>query len=73
MELKTSDQWQILCKTKVLDPDGWDRKNFQYSWHEEKISRNEFERRLLFSTVEGFRCKMWKDKDPSNLRLEKHG
>lgn len=74
MELRTSDQWQILCNIKVLDPDGWDRSRFQYSWYEEKISREEFERRLAFSTIEGFNVsKIWKDKaNPSDLRLEKN-
>ena len=52
MELKTSEEWQKLCKIEVLDPDGWDRANLQFSWYEEKISRNEFERRLAPSTVQ---------------------
>ena len=30
--------------------DGWDRKNYQYSWFEEKISLSEFEKRLMKST-----------------------
>lgn len=50
-EFKTSDEWQ---KTNpniiVLDPDGWDRANYQFSWFEEKISLEEYERRILYST-----------------------
>lgn len=35
---KTSQEWQELYpEIKVLDPDGWDRTNFQYSWYKEKI------------------------------------
>ena len=35
---KTSAQWQSLYPyPKVLDPDGWDRKNYDYSWNEELI------------------------------------
>ena len=52
MDLKTSEEWQKLCNIKVLDPDGWDRKNFQFSWYEESISREEFLNRLLISTCE---------------------
>ena len=51
-ELKTSEEWSKLCKHIVLDEDGWDRENFQYSWHEERITREEFEKRFLSSTVQ---------------------
>ena len=50
MDTRTSEEWQKLCRHEILDPDGWDRKNFQFSWHEEKITREEFEARLLRST-----------------------
>lgn len=50
--LKTSQEWQEIFYTiKVVDPDGWDRKNFQYSWHEEKITREEYSNRIEKSTV----------------------
>jgi hypothetical protein len=53
-ELKTSEEWQNqFTSTKVLDPDGWDRKNYQYSWFEEKITLAEYESRLSRSTVKG--------------------
>lgn len=49
---KTSEDWQKKLNTIiVLDPDGWDRKNFQYSWFEEKISREEYIRRVEKSTA----------------------
>ena len=35
---------------KVIDPDGWDRKNFDYSWKEEKITLEEYEARRSQST-----------------------
>jgi len=50
---KTADEWladPAYRGTTVLDPDGWDRKNFAASWNEH-ITRAEFERRLLNSTV----------------------
>ena len=54
-ELKTSAEWQAIYPyPAVLDPDGWDRKNFQHSWYEEQITREEYERRLTFSTCQGF-------------------
>jgi len=50
MELKTSEQWVKEKGSKILDPDGWDRKNFQFSFYEELISEQEFTHRLLHST-----------------------
>ena len=52
---KTSEEWQsIFPYPKVLDPDGWDRKNYDYSWKEEKITLEEYENRLSNST-----CMFW--------------
>lgn len=43
---KTFEEWQsIFPYPKVLDPDGWDRKNYDYSWKEEKITLEEYEAR----------------------------
>lgn len=49
--LKTSQEWlDILYPgTIVMDPDGWDRKNFEKNWNE-KINKEEFEKRLCYST-----------------------
>lgn len=51
---ENSDYW---CKKKgltlgedILDPDGWDRANFEESWNE-KITEAEFHSRLLMSTI----------------------
>ena len=42
-KLRTSEEWQTLQPdTVVLDPDGWDRQNFQYSWYEELITLTEY-------------------------------
>lgn len=46
----TSAEWAAQLGAEVLDPDGWDRRNFIFSWHEEVISRAEFDRRYLAST-----------------------
>lgn len=68
-ELRTSAEWQRLCTIIVLDVDGWDRKNYDYSWGKERISRSEFENRMQRSTtignvvnVDGSRIEMWKDR-----------
>jgi len=47
---KTSEQWQQDYDYIVLDPDGWDRKNFDYSWNMELITIQEFIRRAMSST-----------------------
>lgn len=50
-ETKTSEEWfKEYEEATILDPDGWDRKNFQFSWHEEKITFEEFEQRVMRST-----------------------
>ena len=50
-EIKTSEEWYKGCEVTILDPDGWDRRNFQFSWHEEMITKEEFDKRVLSSTV----------------------
>ena len=31
----SSADWQVIFdKVEVLDPDGWDRKNYEQSWQE---------------------------------------
>lgn len=50
--LKTADEWLATEKYSgynVLDPDGWDRSNFNESWAE-KITEEEFLNRLHLST-----------------------
>ena len=52
---KTSEEWNKdpeLSNVLILDPDGWDRSNFQYSWYEEKISKEEFIGKRSKSTVQ---------------------
>jgi hypothetical protein len=54
-ELKSSQEWLEEIQEKfpqvmVLDPDGWDRKNYQESWNE-PITKAEFEKRFARSTV----------------------
>lgn len=53
-EKKTSEEWQKLCTVIILDPDGWDRSSegWEYSWYKEKITRNEFEKRMCSSTCQ---------------------
>jgi hypothetical protein len=54
-ELRTSAEWyanlQKHYDIKILDADGWDRNNFDYSFNEEKIASDEFDRRLDRSTL----------------------
>ena len=48
---RTSAEWQVKFPyPEVYDPDGWDRTNFQYSWAEEKITYEEYEKRVAYST-----------------------
>jgi hypothetical protein len=50
-ELKTSAEWQqIEIDIIVLDPDGWNRANYDYSWNVELITLDEYKSRRLMST-----------------------
>lgn len=55
MERKTSKEWYESVPSqfnlKILDPDGWDRKNLIYSFNEELITKAEFLDRLSDSTI----------------------
>ena len=53
MDKKTSKQWLDLDTNGLIisDPGGWDRSNYQYSFFEELITKEEFVRRLLNSTI----------------------
>ena len=54
-EVKTSAEWLKLIpsefKFRLMDPDGWDRTNWEYSFNEELITKAEFMNRLMSSTV----------------------
>jgi hypothetical protein len=56
MNIKTSKDWYEeipkVFKLIILDPDGWDRTNYEYSFNEELITKEEFKRRLSYSTIE---------------------
>jgi len=55
MEKKTSKEWEELIPEKygviIYDPDGWDRTNYEYSFFEELITKEEFMIRISNSTV----------------------
>lgn len=51
IEFKTSEEWDKSCNFEIIDPDGWDRTNLQFSWYEEEITKREFEVRLIHSTI----------------------
>jgi hypothetical protein len=52
-ELHTSEVWQKLYPTPtVLDPDGWCRNGrYIYEWHEELISFETYQMKVMNSTV----------------------
>jgi len=49
---KVSSEWIKEYNVLIIDPDGWDRTNYEYSFNQEKISRMVFEYRLMFSTIQ---------------------
>ena len=64
-EIKTSDEWENsdlpeMKGTKVLDPDGWDRQHFDFSYYQELITKDEYLLRVGGSTCEWNRDKDYK-------------
>ncbi len=54
MKKSSNDWWHDdpqFQTMRIMDPDGWDRENLQYSFYEEKVTHEEFENRLLRSTM----------------------
>ena len=49
-KLKSSEEWQKQFNVAIIDPDGWDRENLEFSFREELITKKEFESRLSRST-----------------------
>ena len=49
---KVSSEWMKEKNCEIVDPDGWDRTNYDYSFNKEKITHEEFERRLMLSTIQ---------------------
>jgi len=51
---QTSENWYSQLypnkEVKILDPDGWDRTNYRYSFKEELVTESEFRERLMMST-----------------------
>lgn len=66
MEKLSSDEWCKSLDIIVLDPDGWNRKDFNYSC-KERITIQEFYNRLSFSTIS------LKNIRPIGERINKHG
>jgi len=55
---KTSKDWYELIQGKesgfvIMDPDGWDRKNYDYSFNQELVTLVEFKMRSTRSTTLG--------------------
>jgi len=48
---QTSNKWAEKADYIILDPDGWDRKNYEYSWYQEEITEEEFNKRLSKSSL----------------------
>jgi len=54
--MNTSEKWQELYPNpKVIDPDGWDRENYQWSWYNQSITYTEYQRRLSLSTCMSYK------------------
>jgi len=52
---RTSEYWYNQIPKEhnliIMDPDGWDRTNYVYSFEVEEITKEEFDKRLSYSTI----------------------
>ncbi len=53
-KLKTSAEWHKGSNITIIDPDGWDRNNYDHSFNVEKITRKEYNKRIALSTIHFF-------------------
>lgn len=56
-EKRTPDEWQNILGITVLDPDGWDRKNFAVDWAK-PLTQAEFQAKADMSTTTGRRNRL---------------
>lgn len=63
-ERKTPEEWcaeykaeivvpgkdAVFCEVEILDPDGWDRSNFEEDW-QKSLTLEEFVQKLYASTI----------------------
>ena len=61
-ETKTSADWLTSMKPglRILDPDGWDRTNFHWSFNVEEVTLDEFLARVKLSSIGA--TQEWQDK-----------
>ena len=64
MKTKTSQQWYDEIPKElgfvIMDPDGWDRRNYDFSFNEELITKKEFLKRVTGSTcMSSLRVMSW--------------
>lgn len=52
-EKKTPNEWMAVTGIEIMDPDGWDRRNFDADW-EIPLTRDEFLGKAFMST-----CPRW--------------
>ena len=59
--LKTSKEWheELTPMLMILDPDGWDRKNYDYSFNKELITKKEYYKRASVSTCQWAQLSDW--------------
>lgn len=67
---KWYEEFMKTHKTRILDPDGWDRQNFTYSFHEELVTEAEFTIRLMWSTCSGIVEDWVKDNTPGKSEIQ---
>lgn len=52
-ELKTGNEWKnvLYPRITILDLDGFDRENLEFSYYEEKITKEEFLEKFMECTI----------------------
>lgn len=64
--------WEQHLSVKVMDPDGWDRRNFKASWAE-PLTEKEFKRRAALSTCVDAAAQIVRCSCGQELATNKHG
>ena len=64
-------EWEVIEDVAIMDPDGWDRRDFAKSWAE-PLDHDEWLRRMATSTIAvGGISAGWKRYDPEFVEATK--
>ena len=54
-QMRLPEEWAEIYKIEILDPDGWDRRNFEQDWAR-PLTEAAFNTKMMQSTIKQVRA-----------------